>query len=175
MSDSIKDLLAALETGNLEVDTIQITLSRKGTGSTHNINISDTSDNTDGPQTEDDSDADEEAAKKSAAAKKAAETRAKNKAKKEAEEAAAAEAAAAEADDGDGDDDGGETRDPDEIGESDEDVTVDDIKDAARKVVVAKKADVLKKLTEKYKVKKISEADPEHFPAILKALTAALD
>lgn len=72
-------------------------------------------------------------------------------------------------------------RDPDDIGESDDDdddtpaIDVTEVQDAARAVVRAKKPEVLKGLCEKYGVKKISDADPEHFAAILEVLKEAVE
>lgn len=64
------------------------------------------------------------------------------------------------------------SEDQDDAPQEDDAVDVEEIKDAARNVVRMKRSDVLKKLTAKYKVKRITDADPKHFPAILKVLLA---
>jgi len=72
-------------------------------------------------------------------------------------------------------------RDPDEIGESDDDdddtpaIDVSEVQEVARAVVRAKKPDVLKGLCEEYGVKKISDADPSDFAAILEVLKEAVE
>jgi len=72
-----------------------------------------------------------------------------------------------------------ENRDPGTVGESDDDdadetaATKDDVTDAAKALVAAGQASVLKDIVTEFKIPKISEADPSQYPAILAKLKAA--